>query len=105
MHRGTLKEKAWGQFPGGGVSILRGFWDLAHLGADPVSILRGFQDRDGIGVTQSPFSEVCGTRLVSEQTLEEAELEPRGFFPVILQSHGPALLCLKGPFAAKQLSG
>lgn len=43
--------------------------------------------------------------LVLELTLEEAGLEPQGSFPVILQSHGLSLLCLKGPFAAEQLSG
>lgn len=48
---------------------------------------------------------VFGTGLVLELTLEEAGLEPQDSFPVILQSHGPALLCLKGPFAAEQLSG
>lgn len=44
-------------------------------------------------------------RLVSEMTLEEAGVEPQGSFFVILQSHGPALLCFKGPSAAEQLSG
>lgn len=45
-----------------------------------------------------PSSEVSGTGLVLELTLERAGLEPQGSSPVILQSHGPALLFLKGPF-------